>query len=100
MPAVRQSGDRFIDLLGIHADGQLVVIELKVGEEAELPFQGLDYWLRVEWHRKREDFTRRGYFRGLAIKDAPALVYLVAPRLRFHRNFSALAASIARDPSR
>lgn len=94
VPAIKQSGERFIDLLAARSDGRLVVIELKVSEEPELPFQGLDYWLRVEWHRARGDFTKRGYFREISIADAPALVYLAAPRLRFHKNFALLAGSI------
>jgi hypothetical protein len=94
VPAIRQSSDRFIDLLTVRSDGRLVVIELKVSEEAELPFQGLDYWLRVEWHRARGDFQRRGYFQDLRLKEEPSLVYLVCPRLRFHKNFTAIAGSI------
>jgi hypothetical protein len=94
VPAIRQSGDRYIDLLGARSDGRLVVIELKVTEEAELPFQGLDYWLRVEWHRRRGDFQRRGYFQGLDLIDEPALVYLVSPLMRFHKNFATIASTI------
>jgi hypothetical protein len=94
VPAIKQSNEKFIDLLAVRSDGQLTIIELKVGEEVELPFQGLDYWLRVEWHRARADFLRQGYFPGIALKDAPARIYLVAPRLRFHKNFVMLARLI------
>jgi len=69
-------------------------MELKVSEETEFPFQALDYWLRVEWHRARNDFHRRGYFEGLSLIDAPPLLYLVAPLFRFHETTKLLAGSI------
>lgn len=94
VPAIKQHSGGYIDLLGIRADGQLVVLELKVSEEVSLPFQGLDYWLRVEWYRKRGDFTKRGYFTGIKIKDSPAWVYLVSPQLRFHKDFTLLTEFI------
>lgn len=94
VPLFRRDGQRYVDLLGMRQDGRLVVIELKVSESAELPFQGLDYWLRVEWYRQRGELARRGYFPGRQIKDEPALLYLVAPRLRFHKSYLALSALI------
>ena len=39
-----------IDLLGIDHTGRLVVIELKATADLQLPFQALDYWLRVRKH--------------------------------------------------
>ncbi|HXG93574.1 MAG TPA: hypothetical protein VNN73_14600 [Blastocatellia bacterium] len=95
VPAYRGNKRSFIDLLAATRAGQLVVIELKVAEDAEFPFQGLDYWLRVEWHRARGDFERRGYFKGLKIADAAPLVYLVAPLFRFHATTKLVAGSIA-----
>jgi hypothetical protein len=64
VPAFRGDQRSYIDLLGVTREGRLVVIELKVAEDQEFPFQALDYWLRVEWHRLRGDFVRRGYFAG------------------------------------
>jgi hypothetical protein len=69
-------------------------MELKVSEETEFPLQGLDYWLRVEWHRARGDFHRRGYFEGLSLIDAPPLLYLVAPLFRFHETTKLIAGAI------
>ena len=83
-----------LDLLTINHEGRLVVIELKAAEDAQLPLQGLDYWLRVEQARVRGEFARRGLFAGIKLADAPPLLYLVAPRLRFHRSFSLVANCI------
>jgi hypothetical protein len=94
VPTYRGEQRTFIDLLAATREGRLVVMELKVREEAEFPFQALDYWLRVEWHRSRGDFQRRGYFEGLRMIEAPPLLYLVAPLFRFHETTKRIAASI------
>jgi hypothetical protein len=94
VPTYRGDQRTFIDLLAATRKGRLVVMELKVGEEMEFPFQALDYWLRVEWHRSRGDFHRRGYFEGLNLIDAPPLLYLIAPLFRFHETTKLIAASI------
>jgi hypothetical protein len=95
VPAYRGEQRSFIDLLAATRDGRLVVIELKVAEDPEFPFQGLDYWLRVDWHRRRGDFQRRGYFKDLPLSDAPPLIYLVAPLFRFHATTRLMASCIA-----
>ena len=94
VPTYRGEQRTFIDLLAATREGRLVVMELKVSEETEFPFQALDYWLRVEWHRSRGDFHRRGYFEGLSLTDAPPLLYLVAPLFRFHETTKLIAAAI------
>src|SRR5256714_1322880 len=94
VPAYRGEQRSFIDLLTATRDGRLVVIELKVTEDAEFPFQGLDYWLRIDWHRRRGDFARRGYFKQLPLADRTPLLYLVAPVFRFHATTKLIAASI------
>ncbi len=94
VPTYRGEQRTFIDLLAVTREGRLAVMELKVSEETEFPFQALDYWLRVEWHRRRGDFQRRGYFEGTNLIDAPPLLYLVAPLFRFHETTKLLAASI------
>ena len=94
VPTYRGDQRTFIDLLAATRHGRLVVMELKVTEESEFPFQALDYWLRVEWHRSRGDFHRRGYFEGLKLIDAPPLLYLVAPLFRFHETTKLIAESI------
>lgn len=90
-------GVRPIDLLALRQDGQLVVIELKVSEDRELVLQGVDYWRRVEAHRRRGHIARAKIFGELKIREEAPLVYLVAPTLRFHRSFQTLARTIAPD---
>jgi hypothetical protein len=87
-------GARPVDLLAIRRDGRLVVIELKVSEDAALALQGADYWRRVEAHRRQGNITRARLFGDAHVSDESALVYLVAPMLRFHRSFQTLARSV------
>jgi hypothetical protein len=87
-------GARPVDLLALRRDGRLVVVELKVSEDAALALQGADYWRRVEAHRRRGDIDRARLFGDAEIADEPPLVYLVAPMLRFHRSFHVLARAV------
>jgi hypothetical protein len=88
---------RPIDLLALRHDGRLAVIELKVNEDREHVFQGVDYWRRVEAHRRRGHISTAKLFGEREISDESPLVYLVAPTLRFHPSFAALARTIAPD---
>jgi hypothetical protein len=94
---IRAGGARPIDLLALRHDGRLVVIELKVSEDREHVFQGVDYWRRVEAHRRRGHITAAKLFDDREISDESPLVYLVAPALRFHPSFATLARMIASD---
>lgn len=89
-------GVRPIDLLALRQDGRLVVIELKVAEAREHVLQGVDYWQRVEAHRRRGHIARAKLFGDRKISNESPLVYLVAPTLRVHPSFNVLARSI--DP--
>ena len=91
------TGARPIDLLALRHDGRLVVIELKVSEDREHVFQGVDYWRRVEAHRRRGHISSAKLFGEREISDESPLVYLVAPALRFHPSFRTLAKTIAPD---
>ena len=91
------TGPRPIDLLALRYDGRLVVIELKVSEDREHVFQGVDYWRRVEAHRRRGHISAAKLFGDREISDESPLVYLVAPALRFHPSFATLARTIAPD---
>jgi len=91
------TGARPIDLLALRHDGRLVVIELKVNEDREHVFQGVDYWRRVEAHRRRGHISTAKLFGDREISDESPLVYLVAPTLRFHTSFRTLAKMIAPD---
>ena len=73
-----------VDLLGIDDTGRLIVIELKTTADLQLPFQALDYWLRVRKHLVCGDFERLGYFPGITIRREPPRILLVAPSLQFH----------------
>jgi hypothetical protein len=88
---------RPIDLLALRHDGRLAVIELKVNEDREHVFQGIDYWRRVEAHRRRGHISAAELFGNREISDESPLVYLVAPALRFHPSFATLAKTIAPD---
>ncbi len=95
IPAWRADERSVIDLLTINRAGRLVVVEIKTAEDPQLPLQGLDYWLRVEQSRLRGEFDKRRMFNGIEIADKSALLYLVAPRLRFHRTFAVVARCLA-----
>ncbi len=91
------TGARPIDLLALRHDGRLAVIELKVNEDREHVFQGVDYWRRVEAHRRRGHISTAKLFGEREISDESPLVYLVAPTLRFHPSFATLSRTIAPD---
>ena len=91
------TGVRPIDLLALRHDGRLVVIELKVTEDRQHVFQGVDYWRRVEAHRRRGHISSAKLFGDREISDESPLVYLVAPTLHFHPSFRTLAKTIAPD---
>ena len=58
-------GDRGVmDLVAVDYAGRLAVLELKATADLHLPFQALDYWMRVKWHLDREEFSPLGYFPG------------------------------------
>src|SRR5207253_9773987 len=91
------TGARPIDRLALRHDGRLVVIELKVNEGREHVFQDVDYWRRVEAHRRRGHISSTKLFGDREISDESPLVYLVAPTLHFHPSFRTLAQTIAPD---
>ena len=62
-----------IDLLAAERGGRLAVLELKASEDIHLPLQALDYWMRVDWHVRRDEFTARGYFPGRALTKMETL---------------------------
>lgn len=73
-----------IDLLAIDHKGRLAVVELKATADLQLPFQALDYWLRVGKHLLAGDFERLGYFEGHVISRESPRILLVGPALEFH----------------
>jgi hypothetical protein len=79
-----------LDLLGVTRGGRLAVLELKAGEDLHLPFQGLDYWMRVRALHRAGEFVRTGYFPRVELVGAPPLLYFVLPSLRLHSTFETL----------
>lgn len=73
-----------VDLLGVDDAGRLAVIELKASADVQLPFQALDYWMRVNKHLQAGDFERLGYFAGVTLQHTAPRILLVAPALEFH----------------
>jgi hypothetical protein len=73
-----------LDLLAVTRSGRLAILELKASEHIHMPLQAADYWLRVREHLERGEIARYGYFHTVELQQAPPLVYLVAPALRFH----------------
>ncbi len=84
-----------IDLLGIDHTGRLAVIELKATADLQLPFQALDYWLRVRKHLVAGDFERLGYFVGHVIARESPRILLVAPALEFHSTTETVLAAFS-----
>jgi hypothetical protein len=73
-----------VDILGADREGNLVVMELKVTEDPDMPLQSLDYWGRVIGHNLSGDFERRGYFAGIRLSRTRPKIYLVSPVFSFH----------------
>lgn len=73
-----------MDLLALRRDGRLTLIEVKAAADPGLPLQALEYWVRIARHAGCGEFSRRGYFRGLAVGSEPPRLVLAAPALEFH----------------
>ena len=92
-----RTGRARIDLLALRTDGRLVIIELKAAADREMIFQAADYWRKIEFERRAGRLRKAKIFGDLEIRDEPALIYLVAPMLGFHRSFRFLAKTIAAE---
>jgi hypothetical protein len=86
-----------VDLLGVDHTGRLAVIELKAAADIQLPFQAIDYWLRVRKHLAAGDFARLGYFPGVSVRTDPPRIILVAPALEFHSTSEAILSYLSPD---
>jgi hypothetical protein len=84
VPAFAASERGVIDLLGVDRSGRLAVIELKAAEDIHLPMQSLDYWMRVQWHSERGEFTSKGYFPGIEVRRDPPRILMISPSLEVH----------------
>lgn len=84
-----------IDLLAIRRDGRIVIIEVKTAPDREMIFQAADYWRKIEAERRAGNLQKARIFGEMKIKNEPALVYLVAPLLSYHKDFDFLAQTIS-----
>jgi hypothetical protein len=84
IPVYLGSDSGRIDVLGADRQGTLVVMELKVVADPDLPIQALDYWGRVIQHNENGDFERRGYFSEIRLSRRHPRIYLVSPVFSFH----------------
>lgn len=73
-----------IDILGADRQGSLIVMELKVAADPDMPVQALDYWGRVIQHNNNGDFERRGYFSEVRLNRNYPKIYLVSPIFSYH----------------
>jgi hypothetical protein len=79
-----------IDILGADRQGTLVVMELKVTPDFDLPVQALDYWGRVIQHNNNGDFERRGYFSETRLNRRRPKLYLISPVFSYHDSTESL----------
>ncbi len=86
-----------IDILGADRLGTLIVMELKVTPDPDLPLQALDYWGRVIQHHKNGDFERRGYFSEVCLNRQRPKIYLVSPIFSFHDSTESLLRYLEPD---
>ena len=68
VPAFAGGERGILDLLAVDYSGRLAVVELKASADIHLPLQALDYWIRVEWHLARGEFSANGYFPGMELR--------------------------------
>jgi hypothetical protein len=84
VPAFAGRDRAMLDLLGVTRGGRLAVVEVKADDDLHLPFQALDYWVRVRQLHSENAFPKHGYFPGVELSDEAPLLYLIAPSLRIH----------------
>ena len=84
-----------IDLLALRSDGRLVIIEVKIAPDREMIFQAADYWQKIELQRRKGNLQKARLFGNAEIADAPAIVYLAAPTLSYHRDLEFLAKTVS-----
>ena len=95
VPALASADRGMLDLLGVTRGGRLAVLELKASEDLHLPFQGLDYWMRVRALHRAGEFVRTGYFPDVELVGAAPLLYFVVPSLRLHSTFETLLKHVS-----
>lgn len=90
-----RAGRDQIDLLALRNDGRLVIIEIKTAPDREMIFQAADYRRKIELQRRSGNLQKARLFGDAEIADAPAIVYLTAPMLSYHKDFDFLAKTLS-----
>lgn len=90
-----RAGRDKIDLLALRRDGRLVIIEVKAAPDREMIFQAVDYWQKIELQKRKGILQKARLFGASEISDAPAVVYLAAPTLSYHKDFELLAETVS-----
>lgn len=92
------AGDRgMLDLLAVTQTGRLAVVELKADDDLHLPFQALDYWVRVRQLHREQAFGKQGYFPGVELSEQDPLLYLIAPSLRIHPSTDTVLRHLSKE---
>jgi hypothetical protein len=97
VPAFAGADRGIMDLVAVDYAGRLAVLELKAAADPQLPFQALDYWIRVKWHLDRGEFSSFGYFPGIELSRQPPRLILVSPALEFHPKSEVILRFFSRD---
>ena len=103
VPAFAASDRGMLDLLAVHRNGRLAVVELKADEDLHMVLQGLDYWTRVQRAAQPQgpdglnDFTRSGYFPAMRLAQTSPLLYFIAPALRIHPATETILGYLSRE---
>ena len=95
VPAFAGVSRGIMDLVAVDYAGRLAVLELKATADLQLPFQALDYWMRVKRHLDRGEFGPHGYFPGIELRRDPPRLLLVSPALEFHPTTESLLRCFA-----
>jgi hypothetical protein len=73
-----------IDLVTSDQSGRLVILEVKVTANVQLPIQALDYWLAINAFIKSSPISIARYFPAFQLSQAAPRLILIAPALNFH----------------
>jgi len=66
-------------------------------DQVGMVFQAADYWRKIELQRRQGKLREADLFEGRDILDKPAIIYLGAPALSFHRNYEMFARMLSRE---
>jgi hypothetical protein len=82
--AAASASRTLLDLVTVTRQGRLAILELKADDDLHLPFQALDYWIRIRALHRAGEIARRGYFPNVELSPDDPLLCCVAPALHIH----------------